>query len=578
MDEISQIKRRLNIVDIIGSYIPLKKMGRSHKACCPFHKEKTPSFTVSEEKQLFYCFGCGTGGDVFKFVELQEKMDFKDVLNLLADKAGVTLEKKSGGIPKEKKDRIKSINEESCTFFEKELQKNPQALKYFKDRGLTEETIKTFRLGYAPDQFHALHTHLEEKGYAKKEILLAGVASNKETATEDIFDRFRNRIIFPITSAQGDVIAFGGRVLDDSKPKYLNSSDSPIYKKSEVVFALAQARESIRSEESIIISEGYFDVITSYQNNVKNIVAPCGTALTEEQTSLLSRQAKKIVFAFDTDEAGQTATIRSINLAQSFDAETFVAEIPSGKDPDEFIQENSNEWKNITKNPTPSWQFLCKKIFDLYDQKSAKGVSNTIQDLSEFITKTKSPAEKEHYINDLSNQLKLNPSIIKEELNKKKTQTIQNNSEEKVQKPHFEAENILLGFILNKPNLAESIEIDYLPEGLLKKACKKLKNEYSDTQTQGEVSFSVLDFDENERKEAEKSLMYIEEKYANFSEEQSKIEFEDDLKRIYKKTALDRLSKVRKQQEEARLTHDEKREEELIKEAMQISTKIRQFS
>lgn len=574
MDNVQEIKNRLNIIDIIGEYTELKKAGRTYKACCPFHKEKTPSFTVSEEKQLFYCFGCGVGGDMFKFIELQERVDFSEALRILADKAGVKLEKNQTGIKKELKDKLREITEESAKFFEQNLQKNQTAQDYFSKRNMQPETVADFRLGYAPDDFHALHTFLEKKGYNSQEILQSGVASTKEVNGE-IYDRFRGRVIFPITSAQGQIIAFGGRILDKGEPKYLNSSESPLYKKSSILFGLSQARQAFRDKNIAVVVEGYFDVITSHQAGFKNTVAPCGTALTEDQIREIKRFTKKIIFAFDTDQAGQKATARAIMLAQPLEVELYVAQVPSGKDPDEFIQKNPEKWAEILKKPMPAWEFLKQKALNFYGE-SATDKRKIVQALSEYLNSTPSPVERETYINDLAQAISIDAEIIKTELKTKKS-TYKKTEEAKISKPKHSLEQHLLGFLINYPTWIENVQINLTNDEILKKTCIFLQKHYASQEEGKEKLFLDDTFSQEEKDKIDLAGLIVAEKYQNFPQKEQKSEFKKILNRVYKQFVSHRQEEIKQKIQNARQENNSDEEAKLLQELNQIITTFRPY-
>ncbi len=573
MDNVQEIKNRLNIIDIVGEYVELKKAGRTYKACCPFHKEKTPSFTVSEEKQLFYCFGCGVGGDMFKFIEMQEKVDFSEAMQILADKAGVTLEKNQTGVKKELKDKLREITDEAATFFEQKLKENKEAQNYFDGRGMEPETISKFRLGYAPDEFHTLHTFLEKKGYSPKEILQSGVASSKDVNGE-IYDRFRGRIIFPITSAQGSFVAFGGRIMDKGEPKYLNSSESPLYKKSSILFGLSQARQSFREKGYAVLVEGYFDVITSHQAGFENTVAPCGTALTEDQVREIRRFTKKIVFAFDADQAGQKATARAIMLAQPLEVELYVAQIPSGKDPDEFIRKNPEKWAEIISHPVPAWEFLKKKALDFYGR-SATDKRKIVQVLSEYLNSTPSPVERETYINDLSREIGVGSQTINSELKTKKPSQKTENT--KPQKPKHNLEQHILGFVMNNPKWAKNIHVELLDNEILKKTCNFLQKYYDSEEQEKEKVFLDDNFSEEEKEQIQLAELIISEKYENFPEKEQEIEFKKILTRLYKQFVSVKQEEIKRKIQKAHEENNPDEEARLLQKLSQILATFRLY-
>ena len=328
MDSIAEIKSKLSIEDVVAPYVQLKKRGKYLKACCPFHQEKTPSFVVSLDRQMAYCFGCQKGGDMFQFIQDIEGLDFKGALEFLAEKAGVSLPKGGSGgprVPKDKKDKLKAANAEASKFFVQNLWKTDtgaKVLAYLKARGLNDETIREFQVGFAPESKDDLYRHLLDKKHEKEVVLESSLAISRDSESKRVVDRFHLRLMFPIQNTQGDFVAFGGRALKrGDQPKYLNSPEYVLYSKGSLLYNLNRAKSEIRQQDLAIFVEGYFDVMASHQAGVKNVVATSGTALTEKQLKLVKRYSKNVALAFDQDSAGQEALKRSVELAQTLDLE-----------------------------------------------------------------------------------------------------------------------------------------------------------------------------------------------------------------------------------------------------------------
>ncbi|MEK7118616.1 MAG: CHC2 zinc finger domain-containing protein [Patescibacteria group bacterium] len=378
---VEQIKSRLSIVDVIGSYIRLTKAGGSYKALCPFHNEKTPSFNVSPSRDAYYCFGCNRGGDIFTFVEEIEGLDFPGALRVLADRAGVEL-KHENMEAKSERERLLSIMEDAANFYEEHLAKNSAlptgqagAKEYLIGRGLKEKTIRSFRIGFAPLDWRLAYNHLKSKGYLDNEIERAGLT--KKVESKGYYDRFRGRIMFPIFDISGRVVAFSGRVfghqsnqaktavsggspdhssgmngLAEYEPaKYINSPETPLYDKSSVLFGYDRAKVAIRKQNFAILVEGQMDLIMAQQAGTENAVAVSGTALTERHLTLLKRLTDNLVFAFDVDEAGLKTNARAFRLALAQGLTVLVASVPNGKDPADYIKENPEGWSQIIANP-----------------------------------------------------------------------------------------------------------------------------------------------------------------------------------------------------------------------------------
>ena len=333
---IEQLTAQCDIEDIVRSYVPLKRAGRTAKALCPFHSEKTPSFVVYPENQSFYCFGCGKGGDVIRFVMEAEHLDYPEAIRFLAARAGMAVPEEEEDGTAARKMRIYEINREAARFFHKCLksQAGQAGYRYLRGRGLSDQTITAFGLGFAPDSWDSLRDFLQKKGFKREEMLDAAVLARGRGG--HCYDKFRNRVMFPIIDLRGNVIGFGGRVMDDSRPKYLNTDDTPVFKKSRNLFSLNFAKGE--ADGRLILAEGYMDVIAIYAAGFHNVVATLGTALTEEQARLMSKYAKEVVIAYDSDGPGQAATHRAINILSDAGLSARVLHMEGAKDPDEYIK------------------------------------------------------------------------------------------------------------------------------------------------------------------------------------------------------------------------------------------------
>ncbi len=426
---IEEIRERFNLVDVVSDYTRLKKSGRNYMGLCPFHSEKTPSFTVSLEKQLYYCFGCGAGGNIFTFIMSMENYTFMEAVRSLAERAGVSLPERN--LSREEK-RAKLINEEllkineiSMKYFQKVLFKTDpgkRALKYLKKRGLQEQAIKKFYIGFSPPDWNSLKNFLKNKGFSESNIEKAGIIVLRSDKS-GYYDRFRNRIMFPIFSQHNQVIGFGGRVLDDSQPKYMNSPETPVYNKSKSLYALNFARFSMREKNQLIIFEGYLDVITAFQNGLENCVASLGTSLTGEQAKIIRRNASSVIIAYDSDTAGESATWRGLDTLSDAGCQVKVAQLPEGQDPDEFIRK-----KGITVFNTE----IIQKALPLVDyklEKIHKGTGSSNFDTPEkklsylnrvlpVLSDIKNSVELDLYIQKVSSQIGVNPNTVKNELKK----------------------------------------------------------------------------------------------------------------------------------------------------------------
>jgi DNA primase len=333
---LEEIKSKIDIVDFISDYVTLKKSGQNWKGLCPFHSEKTPSFMVNPSKQIFHCFGCSAGGDVISFVSKYENLSFGESLRLLAKKAGVALPEKRGTAgTQQREEKIRTALTEAVVFYMKKLEESTVAKEYVKSRGITGESAALFKLGYAPAGWSNLLRHMRNAGYSDQTLRDAGLAVQGE---KGLYDMFRQRLLFPISSTGGNIVAFGGRALDDAKPKYINSPETPVFKKSETLFGLSLAKESIRREGRVIIVEGYMDAVICHQYGFRNAVAPLGTSLTSGHIQKLRTLANRTVLVFDGDAAGRAAAKRALALACQNNYSAKVLVLPEGEDPDSYLR------------------------------------------------------------------------------------------------------------------------------------------------------------------------------------------------------------------------------------------------
>ncbi len=372
---VQTIKDRLSIVDVISSYLSVSQAGKNYKARCPFHNEKTPSFFISPERGSYYCFGCGAKGDIFSFVEQFEGVDFRGSLKLLADRAGVTLEyNASSKDNRDTKERLYDIMEEATLFFEAEFARNKEARAYLMGRGLSDEMIRAFRIGFAPDAWQSVSTHLLKKGYSQSDIETVGLTKESEKRSGHAYDRFRSRIMFPISDSSGRVIAFSGRIFgkdDTSEAKYLNSPETPLFNKASVLYGIDKAKTAIRTRGYSIVVEGQMDLILSHQAGFTNTVATSGTAFSDTTDNheakitnlgLIRRLSPNIIFAFDGDSAGIRATSRAVMIALSLEMQVKTTALPEGKDPADIIRENADAWKEYIKQSVNIVTFHLNRI------------------------------------------------------------------------------------------------------------------------------------------------------------------------------------------------------------------------
>jgi len=422
---IEEIKNRLNIVDVVQSYIKIQKAGANYRALCPFHSEKKPSFFISPTRQIWHCFGCNFGGDIFKFVMKIEGVEFGDALRILAQKAGVELKRQDPKIRTERQ-RLYEISELACRFFEKQLEESEageETKKYLLNRGLKEETIKKWRLGYAPDVWQGLSNFLISKGYKREEMIKAGLAVKSEKK-ESYFDRFRARIIFPVFDLSSQVIGFGGRILENKKhdevAKYVNTPNTLLYDKSHVLYGLNKAGIEIRKKNNCVLVEGYMDVIIANQAGFENVVAASGTALTSYQLNILKRYSDNLLTAFDMDIAGDTATKRGIDLAQSSGFNIKIITMPEDKDPADVISQNPQEWQDFVLKAKTIHDFYFEDTFSKFDKNTLEGKKEIAKALLPVIKRIPNKIEQNIWLKDLATSLGVREEDVLEEFFKTK--------------------------------------------------------------------------------------------------------------------------------------------------------------
>ena len=422
-----RVKQQADIVRIVGEYVRLKKTGKDFSGLCPFHQEKTPSFTVSPIKQIFYCFGCGRGGDIFNFVMEMERCEFPDAMRLVAEKCGISIPKPKPSSPAERtqssvRTTLVEMHREAQTFFVKQLQETAEgklARAYLEDRGLEKATIERFGIGYAPSGGDVLLRHLKGK-YAEKLLAESGLVSRGEGGR--LFDRFRRRITFPIANESGKIVAFGCRALGDDQPKYLNSPETPIYSKSNVLYHLDRAKEALRRSDFAVLVEGYMDAIAVARAGISNVVASCGTSLAEPQIKLLGRFTKRVVVNYDPDTAGQAATERSIVLLLEHDFEVRVLALPPignrKADPDLFIRENGAEaYVKALKEAPPYVDYLIVRARQM-DLSTGEGKLRAVNFLLPYVQKIPNRILRSEWATRIAQQLRLEEPVLRAALSK----------------------------------------------------------------------------------------------------------------------------------------------------------------
>ncbi|UCD34951.1 MAG: DNA primase [Nitrospiraceae bacterium] len=472
---LDEIKSRLDIVDFISGYVQLKKAGQNWKGLCPFHAEKTPSFTVSPAKQIYHCFGCGSGGDIFSFLARYENLTFPEALKVLAGKAGVQL--KPSRQDRGEKDLLYGIHNDALTFFTGNLTRSSKAVEYLRGRGISDKDQSRFSIGYAPKSWNALLTFLTRKGYRPEMIRQAGLASQ---GSRGMYDTFRDRIMFPIHDLKNDVIAFGGRSIDGSEPKYLNSPETPIFSKGSVLYGMHAAKDALKKEGYALFMEGYMDVITAHIHGLTHAVAALGTALTQSHGKLIRRFVENVILVFDSDEAGVRAAKNAAAILLESGLAVKVISFPDKEDPDSFLRSRGRDaFEALLERPLSVVQFLMQR----------KGDSRMLaREVLDIISRAPDRILQGTYIKELAETLSVNERYVREEL-----QRVTRNAPGRGQQPASETrrksrpsdlELFVIQLIIQTPEKSDEIFPAFSPEdfqdGTVRSIFEKLRNESGD--------------------------------------------------------------------------------------------------
>ncbi|HUK84001.1 MAG TPA: DNA primase [Verrucomicrobiae bacterium] len=420
---LDQVRQNNDVAEVIGSYFPLKRAGANFRALCPFHKEKTPSFNVNPAKQIWHCFGCGAGGDVFKFMMMYENLDFVGAVRRLAERAGILIEfaEVEGEPSRGQKELLLKLHEQVAEFFHQTLLKEKSAEParvYLKQRGIASETARRWRLGYSPDAWDALIRWAAAKKYPADCLETAGLILRRERG-DGFYDRFRGRLMFPICDEQGRVVGFSGRILIDAndQPKYVNSPETPIFQKGRILFALDRAKRAIIEEKVALLCEGQIDTISCHEAGIANVVAPQGTALTEQHARILKRYAEEVVLIFDADEAGQNAIVRSAEPLWEASLAIRVARLPQGHDPDSFVKTfGVKEFKNLVTKAPSFFVYLLERLSKQHDPLSDRGKVQIARQMAEWLVRIPSPVLAKQYAQEVGKRLLLSGTAIEHEI------------------------------------------------------------------------------------------------------------------------------------------------------------------
>ena len=465
-----QVRSTANIVEVISGYVPLKKRGQNFWGCCPFHGEKTPSFAVNPAKNMFYCFGCHEGGDIFKFIMKIESCDFKEALKLLAARYGIPVperQKTAVEIRREKqRERIYETNATACRFYQACLLKTPYgkgALAYLNGRGINQEIINSFSIGYALDSFTSLLSNLGRHGYKGEELLAAGLVA---MGRQQLYDKFRNRVMIPIKDPKGKIVGFGGRVLDNSTPKYLNTAETEWFNKRRLLFAMDVAYKAIRTSRQAIVVEGYMDAISLHAAGISNVVASMGTAFAAEQAKLLQRIADEVVFCYDSDSAGRKASVRAVSIARTAGLKVRIAGVPEGKDPDEYVRRYGKEaFLKVVAEAREGIDFQIEETILQNDVSNLAGKVDAVSNILPFLLECKSEIEAAEHMRRVAQRLTIDEGLIVEEYRKATKRNGVKRESAYVPVPDVkkisitrQAEEQLLAVLLEEPYLAENCQ------------------------------------------------------------------------------------------------------------------------
>ena len=466
-----QVRSTANIVEVISGYVPLKKRGQNFWGCCPFHGEKTPSFAVNPAKNMFYCFGCHEGGDIFKFIMKIESCDFKEALKLLAARYGIPVperQKTAVEIRREKqRERIYETNATACRFYQACLLKTPYgkgALAYLNGRGINQEIINSFSIGYALDSFTSLLSNLGRHGYKGEELLAAGLVA---MGRQQLYDKFRNRVMIPIKDPKGKIVGFGGRVLDNSTPKYLNTAETEWFNKRRLLFAMDVAYKAIRTSRQAIVVEGYMDAISLHAAGISNVVASMGTAFAAEQAKLLQRIADEVVFCYDSDSAGRKASVRAVSIARTAGLKVRIAGVPEGKDPDEYVRRYGKEaFLKVVAEAREGIDFQIEETILQNDVSNLAGKVDAVSNILPFLLECKSEIEAAEHMRRVAQRLTIDEGLIVEEYRKATKRNGVKRESAYVPVPDVkkisitrQAEEQLLAVLLEEPYLADNCQV-----------------------------------------------------------------------------------------------------------------------
>ena len=542
-DFIERVKSANDIVGIISSYLPLKKSGANYTALCPFHTEKTASFSVSHSKQIFHCFGCGEGGNVITFVMKYENLPFVDALKQLAERSGIP-------IPQAKEEReltrLYDANREAASFYRERLKSAAEkstVAEYIRNRNIDGDMVELFGIGYAPDSWDACLRRLGTKKISTADMAAAGII--KKSSTGNYIDTFRNRLIFPISNEQGKVIAFAGRQLGaDKGPKYLNSPESKVYNKSRVVYGLKQAAEHIRKKDQLLVVEGYTDLISLYQSGIQNVVAASGTAFTPYHCRMLMRYTKNIVMVFDGDDAGKKAASRATKIALEHQIRPRIVMLETGTDPDDVVKSAGREgFLKLVEEAKPYMSYMIELACDKYDISSAEGRADAARSLLPDLAEIKDPIERASYVETVSGKLKIPASKIESRLGGRSYEKPQRSNQAASQNDPQIMEKIMIRIMLDHPEIVETKLKELKPEDFRNPLYRRIfqtvvEHRNSEFGASGDIMESI---EEEELRSGARMLAMENRMYEEEYRDQYVDEFLSDIRLRTRKSLYDKM-------------------------------------
>ena len=592
MSDTQLIKSKIDIVDFVSEYVDLKPAGKNHKALCPFHNESTPSFMVNRDRQMWHCFGCNEGGDIFTFVEKMEGMKFIEALKFLADRAGVELSQDfKNKANTSQKNRIKEVNKEAARFFHNfllQMDSAQEAREYLEQRGLSQDTIDDWQIGYIPDQWRLLTNYLMKKGYGIEDLVKAGLSKKKKSG-QGYYDWFRGRVMFPIRNVHGTVAGFTGRLLKEKENtgKYINTPDTPVYDKSEVVFGLYKSKSEIRKKDNIILVEGQMDVIACHQAGTENVVAVSGTSLNEKQINLLKRYSKNLTVAFDNDDAGIKAARRGIRMAMRQGMHVKVIEIPegAGEDPDECLQNNPDAWFQAVEDSREIMDWYFEKAFKDRSLDNPKDKQKIADDLLPEIKSISYAVERDHWLQKLSDEIGVEQSVLREDMkrfdnknrrNNKPKKQEQQSSKKKDKSRFVKLLQSFLGLLLRFPNSEFEFPFD-LPEEKKNKDTFSLFAKAKGMKKQGKIDLdnlrSVFENDDSKENIVDVVIMSSEMEFDDISEDKAEEELENMSEQLEKIWIKKRRKELEQKIQQAEKNNNEEKLQSLLQEVQSLKNK-----